>query len=83
MDSILISHSQRARDGLADMIETAIGPHEIVQMFVPIQWALFIVRLAEDGPGDHQWSESEEAAIKAWNTRTPPMHCSNYGDDLG
>ena len=25
----------------------------------------------------------EEKAIKAWNTRTPPMHCSNYGDDLG
>jgi Lar family restriction alleviation protein len=25
----------------------------------------------DDCPGDHQWSESEEAAIKAWNTRTP------------
>ena len=24
-----------------------------------------------------------EQAIKAWNTRTPPMPCSNCGDDLG
>jgi Lar family restriction alleviation protein len=24
-----------------------------------------------------------DEAIKAWNTRTPPMPCSNCGDDLG
>lgn len=55
MDSILISHNDRVRDGLANMLETAIGPNEIIQVFVPLEWALFILCLAKEAPDKDQW----------------------------
>jgi len=55
MDSILISKSIQVRDGLSDMLETAIGPHNIVQVFVPLQWALFIEYLAKGASDKEEW----------------------------
>ena len=55
MDSILISTTGTVRDGLAAMLEAAIGYHEIVQVFVPLQWALFIVSLAKNASDKEEW----------------------------
>jgi len=55
MDSILISTTETVRDGLAAMLEAAIGYHDIVQVFVPLQWALVIVSLAKDAPDKEEW----------------------------
>jgi len=55
MDSILISKNTQVRDGLSDMLEAAIGPHDIVQVFVPLQWALFIMCLAKGATDKEEW----------------------------
>lgn len=55
MDLINISNSHTVRDGLSDMIEAAIGPHEIVQVFVPIEWALWIIEIAKVAPDKEEW----------------------------
>lgn len=53
IDSVFISGSSITRDGLAEMLEYYIGPHEYVYSYVPLQDALFIIeiaRRAEDKP---------------------------------
>ena len=55
MDSIEISYLSRTRDGLKSMMEAAIGPNEIVQVFMPMQWALFIVEVAKRAPDKEEW----------------------------
>ena len=55
MDSILIANLSRTRDGLKSMMEAAIGLNKIVQVFVPMQWALFIVEVAKRAPDKEEW----------------------------
>ena len=55
MDSIEISVNSQVKNGLAAMLEAAIGPNEIVQTFVSCNWALFIVAIAERATDKEEW----------------------------
>ena len=70
MESISISRSSEVRSGLSAMIEAAIGPNEIVQVFVPMQWALFIVHVAKRAPDKPEWfPRGKWATIQAIEVR--------------
>jgi len=70
MDTISISRHSEVRSGLSAMIESAIGPHEIVQVFVSMQWALFIVALAKRAPDKPEWfPKGKWATIQAIEDR--------------
>jgi hypothetical protein len=55
MDFIKLSSNDRVTSGLSAMIESVMGPHEIVQTFVPIEWALFIAQVARHAPDRPEW----------------------------
>jgi len=55
MDSVLISTSSRTLDGLRDMMRAADDAEELVQTYVDVSTALFIVEAAKRAPDRPEW----------------------------
>lgn len=55
MNSILISSRDRVLDGLRDMLEAAIGPHDYVFSYVELPIALLIIEAAKRADDKPEW----------------------------
>ena len=55
MDSVLLSDSSRVLDGLRDMMEAAIGPHEYVHSYVDVPIALLVIEASKRAEDRDEW----------------------------
>lgn len=81
MDSILISENSAVVEGLSQMMEAAVGPHDYVHGYVDVPIALFIVeiaKLAEDRP---EWfPRGRWATIQSIQRRTHVQMINSFAE---
>lgn len=70
-DAVKLSDSNSVLDGLRDMLEASIGPHELVWMHVEARTALLIIEAAKRAQDKPQWfPRGKWATIHAMQTAT-------------
>jgi len=55
MNSIYLSASNKVLDGLRDMMEAALGPHEYIFPYVDITVALLVTEVAKRAEDKPEW----------------------------
>lgn len=71
MDAVLLSDSSKVIDGLNQMMEAALGPHDYVHGYVEVPIALLIIEIAELAEDRPEWfPRGKWATIQAIQERT-------------
>ena len=71
LDSVMLTDSERVRDGLADMLTAAIGEHAYVLGYVDAGLALLVIEAAKRAEDRDEWfPRGKWATVQAMQERT-------------
>ena len=71
LDYVMLTDSERVRDGLSDMLTAAIGEHAYNLGYVDVQLALLVIEAAKRAPDKAEWfPRGKWATIQAMQSRT-------------
>lgn len=70
IDSVLLTNSDRVRDGLTDMLTAAIGDHGYELRYVDVSLALLVIEVAKRAEDRDEWfPRGKWATIQAMQER--------------
>jgi len=71
MDSVKLSDSGRVIEGLRDMMDAAVGPHDMVHSYVEVPIALLLIEVAKRADDRDEWfPRGKWATIQAMQAET-------------
>jgi len=71
LDYVMLTDSERVRDGLSDMLTAAIGEHGYNLGYVDVQLALLVIEAAKRAPDKEEWfPRGKWATIQEMQSRT-------------